>query len=40
MDDLGETNNLIQAQPDRTRKLREELQVTRQRGNAASGASN
>jgi arylsulfatase A-like enzyme len=28
-DDLGETNNLIKAQPDRSRKLREELQTTR-----------
>jgi arylsulfatase A-like enzyme len=30
--DLGETNNLIQAQPDRSRKLREELQATRRAG--------
>ncbi len=31
-DDLGETNNLIQAQPDRGKKLLEELQATRQAG--------
>ncbi len=28
--DLGETNNLIQAQPDRSRKLLEELKAARQ----------
>jgi len=33
-DDLGETNNLIRAQPDRSRRLLEQLQATRQ----ASGA--
>jgi len=38
-DDLGETNNLIQAQPDRTRKLSQELQSTRQRGKAAVGGT-
>ena len=35
-DDLGETNNLISAEPDRTLKLREELQVTRRPGGPAS----
>ena len=28
--DLGETNNLLQAQPDRSRKLLEELKAARQ----------
>ena len=36
-DDLGETNNLLQAQPDRSRKLLEELKAKRQPGGAASG---
>jgi len=37
-DDLGETNNLIQAHPDRSRKLLEQLQATRQAAGATSGA--
>ena len=31
-DDLGETNDLIQAQPDRSRQLLEELKTARQPG--------
>ena len=34
-DDLGETNDLIQAQPDQSQKLREELQATRRARSAA-----
>jgi arylsulfatase A-like enzyme len=34
-DDLGETNNLIQAKPERSRELREELQATRRAGKTA-----
>ena len=37
-DDLGETNTLIQAQPDRSRKLLEQLQATRQAAGTTSGA--
>jgi arylsulfatase A-like enzyme len=37
-DDLGETNNLIQAQPDRSQKLLDELKATRQAGAVTSGA--
>jgi len=37
-DDLGETNNLVQAQPDRSRKLLEELRATRQAAGTTSGA--
>ena len=31
-DDLGETNNLIQAQPDRSQKLLEQLKAAQQAG--------
>ena len=37
-DDLGETNNLWQAQPARSRKLLEELKATRRAGAPATGA--
>ena len=36
-DDLGETNNLIQAQPDRSQKLLDELKAARQTGTVTSG---
>jgi arylsulfatase A-like enzyme len=36
-DDLGETNNLIQAQPDQSQKLRKDLQATRRVGSPAPG---
>jgi arylsulfatase A-like enzyme len=36
-DDLGETNNLIQAEPDRSQKLLEQLRVARQARGASSG---
>ena len=37
-DDLGETNNLIQARPDRSQKLLEQLKAARQSGTATSGS--
>ena len=38
-DDLGETNNLARAQPDRSRKLLEQLRSTRQAGGASPDAA-
>jgi arylsulfatase A-like enzyme len=38
-DDLGETNNLIQTEPDRSKALLEQLKAAQQAGRANSGVS-